>query len=225
MRPPRTTIRPPSTSASATKDGALDEYAASINLDPTGDLADDALWWERPCLEKQSRWDEADRRSTTGSCSSSTRPGPKTPPSGRGWCSTSSSAITEAANAWDSAARRVEQRGDACALLGGEGGAGGRRQERGARSTWRSWRRTIPSTTTACGRRSPLGERTRSATPLPAVRSRGAGGRRRAIVAGIGQRRAAGAGLDVLAGPALGEGQELLAVGLPRDRRRRSCAT
>lgn len=38
---------------------AVDEYAASIDLDPTGGLADDATWWEGRLLEKQSRFDEA----------------------------------------------------------------------------------------------------------------------------------------------------------------------
>lgn len=38
---------------------ALQEYARSLEIDLSGDLADDALWWSGLILEKQSRWDEA----------------------------------------------------------------------------------------------------------------------------------------------------------------------
>jgi soluble lytic murein transglycosylase len=40
-------------------DTALAEYAASYSLDPSGALADDALWWEGRLLEGEGRYSEA----------------------------------------------------------------------------------------------------------------------------------------------------------------------
>ncbi|MGD0764844.1 MAG: transglycosylase SLT domain-containing protein [Dehalococcoidia bacterium] len=82
---------------------AVDEYAASIDLDPTGALADDAMWWEGLLLEKQSRFDEASalydrlqQMNSTWSEDAGFR---------QGLVLYRQNRFTEAANAWDSAAK------------------------------------------------------------------------------------------------------------------------